>query len=278
MENVYLPYRAEIEEIREESPDVKTFRLDIAQNGNGNGKFKFQPGQFVELSVFGVGESPFGVASPASHEGKLECSIKRLGSVTRAVHEMNEGDFVGVRGPFGNSFPLDEMKGKNVVIVGGGIGLAPLRPLIGDILENREEFRDVTILCGARTVDALIYRDDMEAWKKRDDVNTVVTVDPGGDTPGWDGKVGLIPKVLEELPVTTENSLLVTCGPPIMIHFTLQSAGKMGFQPEQIWTTLERKMQCGFGKCGHCMIGDKYICRDGPVFSYKQIKDFYEAI
>ena len=277
MNNIYLPRFARIDAIVDEAPDTRTFRLAWK---DGDQAFDFVPGQFIEVSVLGAGEAPFCIASAPSPSaaGSFECTIKKLGRVTRAIHELNQGDVLGVRGPFGNGFSADSMKGKNVLIVGGGIGLAPLRPLIGYCLDHLLDFKDVTILYGARSVADLVYKYDLQKWRQVPGVRVELTVDPGGQTPDWDGRVGLVPNVLTEMSPSPEGSVLVTCGPPIMIHYALLAAEKLGFEPGQIVTTLERRMQCGFGKCGHCMIGPAYVCKDGPVFTYEQIKELNEPI
>ncbi len=275
MNNIYIPHNAKVEKIIQETPDVKTYRLSLEGN---NGNFTFQPGQFVELSVYGSGEATFCIASSTSWKDFFECSVKKLGKVTTAIHNLNEGDIVGIRGPYGNQFPTDKIKGKNIVIVGGGIGLAPLRPLIWHCIDNKNDFKNITIIIGSRTADDLSYKEDVKKWEDTPGIKTILTVDSGGETPEWKGKVGLVPAILEEEAPSADNTVLFTCGPPIMIRFVLQSAEKLNFKPDQIITTLERKMQCGFGKCGHCMIGGKYICKEGPVFSYEQIKELNEKI
>lgn len=273
--NIYIPQLATIDSICQETADVKTLRLKI---DGTNGNWAFQAGQFVELSVFGVGESPFCIASSPNWKGYIECSIKRMGKVTNAVHQLNEGDKVGIRGPFGNYFPIEKMKGKNLIIVGGGIGLAPLRPLIWHCIDNKNDFQNITVIAGARTVGDLVYKDDLKKWTSIDGIKTILTVDTGGENAEWKGKVGLLPDIFEQENPSPNNSILVTCGPPVMIKFMLKSAEKLGFIPEQVITTLERRMQCAFGKCGHCMIGGVYVCKEGPVFSYSQIKELYEEI
>jgi len=210
--------------------------------------------------------------SPTRNEF-IECSIKRVGKVTAAFHELNVGDTVGFRGPYGNGFPIEDLRGKNLLFVGGGIGLAPLRSLIQNCLDTRENFSDITILYGARSTGDLVSKDELAEWKGMSGVATVLTVDPGGEDDDWKGKVGFVPTILEEMKPSPDNSVLVTCGPPIMIKFVLASAAKLGFTPEQIVTTLEMKMKCGLGKCGRCNIGPKYICKDGPVFTYAELND-----
>ena len=235
-------------------------------------KFAFQAGQFAEYSILGSGEATFCISSRPTRMDHLEFSVMKAGRVTEAIHELNEGDEIGFRGPYGNWFPLDIMKGKNLVFIGGGIGLAPLRSLIWNVFDNRSDYRNVDIIYGARSPQDLSFKYDLDAWEADDKVNMVTTVDRGDEN--WKGKVGLVPHILEEVNPTPKDTIAITCGPPIMIKFTLLSLDKLGFTPEQIVTTLEMRMKCGIGKCGRCNIGNLYVCKDGPVFTYQQIKDF----
>ncbi len=262
-----------VQRIVEETPDVKTFRLAPVDVADGSWRHAFDSGQFGLFSVFGQGEAPFGLASSPTQVGYIECSIKRQGKVTDAFHALAEGDQVGYRGPYGRGFPYDELVRKNVVFVGGGIGLAPLRSLIWNCLDNRADFGDLIVVYGARSTGDLVYKRELDQWLARSDMQTVLTVDPGGQDEAWRGNVGFVPAVLEEVAPTVENTLVVTCGPPIMIKFVVQSLLKLGFAPEQIITSLEMKMKCGIGKCGRCNIGHLYVCKDGPVFSYAELKD-----
>ncbi len=274
-DNHYLPNLAKVEKITDETPDVKTLKL-VFLDDNLKNVFAYKPGQFIEFSVFGIGEGTFCISSSPTKKGYIECSIKRLGRVTNAIHQLEESEIVGIRGPYGNSFPVEKLKGKNLIFVGGGIGLAPLRSLIWYVIDNRKDYSDITVIYGARSVADLVYKGELAELEKL--VRLVLTVDPGGETKDWKGKIGLVPKILEEVNPSKENSVVITCGPPIMIRFTLMSLDKMNFSPENIITTLERHMQCGIGKCGHCMLGDKYVCKDGPVFTYAQIRELSEEI
>jgi len=192
--------------------------------------------------------------------------------VTNALHRLGVGAEIGFRGPYGNSFPLDDLKGKNLVFVGGGIGLAPLRSLIWNVVDNRDTYNKVVIVYGARTPADLCFRYDLEAWDKDKTINMVTTIDREAE--GWTGKVGMVPNVLGEVAPSAKDAVAIVCGPPIMIRFTFPVLEKLGFRPAQMLTTLEKRMKCGIGKCGRCNIGDVYVCRDGPVFSYEQIKNF----
>ena len=270
MQNIYKPRLMTVEAVTQETSDVKTFRLAF-DNGGGEG-FSFEAGQFGLFSVFGHGEAPFGIASSPTRGPTIECSIKRVGKVTRAFHDLNPSDTIGVRGPYGRGFPIEEMRGKNLLFVGGGIGLAPLRSLLWNCIDRRDEFRGIALVYGARSVDDLVYKRELDEWAEMADVDTVLAVDPGGEDESWTGEVGFVPTVLEKLEPSPENTTVITCGPPIMIKFVLLSLAQMGFKPEQIITTLEMKMKCGLGKCGRCNIGPAYVCKHGPVFSYAELQ------
>ena len=276
----YVPYKMHVEQVTVETPDVQTYRL-VFDDPELADKFTFKAGQFGLYSIFGYGEATFCVASSPTRlsggqeaKGYIECSVKRAGRVTQAFHRLQEGDTIGFRGPYGNSFPIDDMKGKNILFVGGGIGLAPVRSIIQNCLDLRDQFGDITICYGARTVDDLVYKQELEEWKARDDVTTVFTVDPGGETPDWTGQVGFVPAVLGEAKVSSKDAVCILCGPPIMIKFTLPVLiDTHGFAKDKVITTLENRMKCGVGKCGRCNVGNQYVCKDGPVFTCAQIEE-----
>lgn len=268
MENIYSPHLAEIIEIKQETPDVKTFKLKLRDKETEE-SFNYKPGQFVEFSVLGEGEAPFCISNSPTRKSSIECSVKKMGKVTQALHELDIGDTVGIRGPYGNGFPLEELKGKNLLFVAGGIGLAPMRSLINYCLDNRKDYKTITIVNGARTSKDLVYKDEYEIWKKAKDTHLHLTVDCQEEN--WICMVGVVPKVLQEIKPTCKNSIAIVCGPPIMIKFTMPVIMKLGFCAEAIITTLEMKMKCGLGKCGRCNIGHVYICKDGPVFSLAQL-------
>ena len=272
--NVYVPHLAVIEKTIDETYDTRTFHFNF-KDEKLREDFAFESGQFCLLSILGVGEAPFCISSSPTRGDHLECSIRKVGKLTRALHRLGEGAEVGFRGPYGNSFPLDFIQGKNLVFVGGGIGLAPLRSLIWNVIDNREKYGNVDIIYGARSPADLCFTYDLEAWDKGGTVNMVTTVDKGDEE--WTGRVGLVPVVLEEVAPSANNSVAIVCGPPIMIRFTFPALEKLGFTPEQMLTTLEKRMKCGIGKCGRCNIGNLYVCRDGPVFSYAQIKSFVSS-
>ena len=261
----YVPAKMRIERITEETSDTKTFRLNFCDVEQGK-RFEFRAGQFGLYSVFGAGEATFCIASSPTRKEYIECSVKRAGKVTGDLHQCNEGDIIGFRGPYGNWFPIEKMEGKNLLFVGGGIGLAPLRSLIWNCLDERERFADISIIYGARSVADLVYKEELKIWEQMQDVKTLYTVDPGGETAEWQGEVGFVPQVLEKANPGSEDTLVITCGPPIMIKFVLVSLDGLGFSFDSVYTTLENRMKCGVGKCGRCNVGNQYVCKDGPVF------------
>lgn len=269
--NIYLPHLMEVEKITNEAPGVKTFRLKFKNEEEGNA-FEFHAGQFGEYSVFGEGESTFCIASSPTRKGYIECTFRQAGRVTTGLSKLEEGATIGFRGPFGNTFPMDEWKGKNLVFVAGGIALPPMRCVIWNALDLRKNFKDITIVYGAKSVDDLVYKDELTEWAARPDVNLVTTVDPGGETPDWKGEVGFVPSVLEKVAPNSENTVAIVCGPPIMIKFTFPVLEKLGFKDENIYTTLENRMKCGIGKCGRCNVGKLYVCKDGPVFTRTELQ------
>ncbi|MBT9144412.1 MAG: Anaerobic sulfite reductase subunit B [candidate division WS2 bacterium] len=267
IQNPYLPRIASIEKITQETGDIKTFRLVFLE-----GDFHHLPGQFVELSVFGRGEAPISISSFIPGENSLELSVKKMGKVTSYLHSMCEGDKVGLRGPYGNTFPVERIKGQNLLFIGGGIGLAPLRSLIHYSFLKRDDFGKISIIYGARTPADLVFKEELfNIWSNIKNTEVHITVDVA--TNSWQGKVGVVPKILKELNPSPDNTVAFTCGPPIMIKYSLEALNDLNFPEEDTVTTLEMKMKCGIGKCGRCNIGNKYICLDGPVFTLKELKN-----
>ncbi|MEM2226924.1 MAG: FAD/NAD(P)-binding protein [Candidatus Bathyarchaeia archaeon] len=265
----FLPLLAEVAEVRDLTPDIKLLRLSLRE-----GRIDYRPGQFAILSAFGVGEAPFTFAS-LPEEG-LEFAIRRMGTVTNALHNLGPGDLVGIRGPYGNTFPLEDYEGKDIIIIGGGIGIAPLRPLIHWFIKHRGDYGSLLIIYGARTPRDFAFSDEFDAWAGAGGARLELAIDPPG-SPDWRGRVALVPAVVKELKPSPKNSIAITCGPPIMIHYVIEELRALGFSPGQIVTTLEAKMKCGMGKCMRCNVGDKYVCKDGPVFTADQISRLLEA-
>jgi len=273
MRDLFLPTLARIDGFRDETPDTRTFSLQLTDGAAGDG-FSFLPGQFVELSVFGFGEAPFCIASSPTRPEALEVTVRRTGRLTDALHTLAQGDVVGLRGPCGNGFDVASARGHDLLFVAGGIGLPPLRGLIWNVLDERQSFGRVTILYGARTPTDMVYKDELSMWRDRSDVELLLTVDRA--EPGWSDTVGMVPVLFERTELRPNTTLAYVCGPPVMIKFVIQDLLMRGFTADAVISTLERTMQCGVGKCNHCAIGHRYVCRDGPVFTYRQIREMVE--
>ena len=271
--NPLLPKPATIVDIIRETGDVKTFRV-VLDDPEEMAAWSHKPGQTAMVSVFGVGEAMFCLASSPTCRDWLEFSIRRAGKVTSALHQMEPEAKIGVRGPYGNHFPYEAMRGKNLLVIGGGIGLAPLRPLVNFILapENRQHYGNIEVIYGARSYGDLCYKEEVfRVWPQAPGVSVFTTIDAPEE--GWSGHVGFVPAYVEELKPSPENQFVVICGPPVMIRFTLKALGELGFEEKQIYTTLEMRMKCGIGKCGRCNVGARFVCRDGPVFSMAELKE-----
>ncbi len=259
--NPLVPTLGTVFKIVDETPDIKTFYVSTK---DGKKPFTPMPGQLGMFSLVNLGEGMFSVTSQG--ENHLEFAIKKCGMLTDALHEIRPGQTVGIRGPYGNGFPIDKCKGKDMLYIGGGIGLAPVRSLIKYSFEHRDDFGKIDIIYGSRSPADLCFKEDLfENWPKERDAQVHITVDKGDEN--WKGNVGFVPAFLEQINPDPKGKMVVLCGPPIMIKFCLHSLNKMGYTDDQVITTLEMRMKCGIGKCGRCNIGSKYICLDGPLFT-----------
>ena len=274
MVNPYIPYPVRIDEIKTETEDksLKTFKF-VFLNPEDEEKFAYRAGQFAELSIPGLGEIPIGIASSPVEKGFVKFTIFKTGKVTSYLHSMKEGDIMGIRGPLGNWYPWDLLEGKNVVIIGGGFAFTTLRSSIIYMLdpENRKKFKDIHVIYGARSPGMLLYKEELEQWAARDDLNMHITVD-GTDDSEWPHHTGFVPTITEqEAPAGTEDTYAIVCGPPVMIKFTQPVLDKLGYTDDRIIMSLENRMKCGIGMCGRCNIGKEFVCKDGPVFTLKQL-------
>lgn len=264
-----LPQPFTIKKVKAETYDTFTFELS-----NGNGGLSFAPGQFNMLYVFGVGEIPISISGDPGKPETLIHTTRAVGIVTKGMRRLQVGDTIGVRGPYGTSWPVKKAIGNDVVIVTGGIGLAPLRPAMYDIMANREKFGNVVLLYGARSPEDILYLKEIKSWRARLDLNVHVTVDRAvGD---WLGNVGVVTTMIPKAPFDPHNTVALICGPEIMIRFTVLELIKRGVPEEKIFVSMERNMKCGIGFCGHCQFGQEFVCKDGPVFSYPEIKDLLD--
>jgi NAD(P)H-flavin reductase len=263
-----------IDSIRTETDDrsLKTFLLDFERSEHAE-SFRYHPGQFAEISFAGKGEVPIGIASSPTEGKNLAFTINRAGSVTTALHRLRAGDYLGVRGPLGNGFPVDALKGHNLVLISGGFAFTTLRSLAVYVMAtaNRERFGRLTVIYGARRPGLLLYREELKEWQRRNDVDVAVTVDTAEEEDQWAGHVGFVPTVTKEIAPSSENTYALVCGPPIMIKYTLPVLAELGFPHDRILLSLEMRMKCGIGICGRCNIGPKYVCKDGPVFSLAEL-------
>jgi NAD(P)H-flavin reductase len=273
-QNPMLPYLGKLLDVRDLASEIKLFRVELV-NGGGEAFRTSKPGQFAFVSAFGLGEAPFGIANAAGRGSAVDFAVARLGSVTTGLHELGEGDVVGVRGPLGNGFPMDKFRGKNLVVLGGGIGGAPLRPVIQHVLDHRADYGHLTIIWAARRPDLLVFTDEYEEWRAAPDTALHLTVDVPDEN--WKYNTGLITQLLEMVAPSPENAVTITCGPPVMIYHTTNLLAKMGFPLEWNYVTLEARMHCGLGKCGRCNLGEKLICVDGPVFNMVEVGSLLET-
>ncbi len=270
---LYTPMMAKITRIQKMTELEKLFTIELPEGFS----LHHRPGQFLEISVLGVGEAPISISSsPSRSNGSFEICARRVGDVTNALHRMNEGDIIGLRGPFGRGFPFEKLHGKDILFAAGGLGLAPLRSFINQVIDERSAFGRVIILYGARNPKELLFTEELKRWAQSDDLEFHVTVDRGDDD--WDGNVGVITTLFKKISIYPRNTVAAACGPPVMYRFVLMELHAKGISEGNIYLSLERHMKCGVGKCGHCQINDVYACQSGPVFPYSEIKGKEEAL
>lgn len=269
---IYTPNMGKIKKVIEETEDTKTFHIEL-ENKLLRKHFYFDPGEFVLITVFGVGEAPFSISSSPFNKNYFEVTARKVGNVTNALFNLKEGTKVGIRGPYGKGYPMEEFENRNIVLISGGCGLAPLKSLIEYVINKRGCYNNLTLLYGAKTPQDILYEKEISKWKKMKNFDIHLTVDKADEK--WKGNVGVVTKLINKVK-SFENSSVCICGPPIMIKFTIPELKKMGIGEEDIFVSLERKMQCGLGLCCHCNINDVYVCKDGPVFRYWDIKDLGE--
>ncbi|HUV07857.1 MAG TPA: FAD/NAD(P)-binding protein [Spirochaetia bacterium] len=265
--NPYRPIETEVLETVTETPTIRTLRLKPKE------ELTFETGQFIELTILGFGEAPFTPSSNPRTRDIIEVSVMRVGKVTERIHQLKKGETVGLRGPFGNGYPLDSFKGKEVLVVGGGCGFAPLRSLIYEFFNHSGEFKKILFRGGCKTPGEFLYRKEIDEWAKRDDIDVLLTVDRS-DNGDWKGRVGVVTTILDAGDMDCKNGIAILCGPPIMMKFATVKVKEMGFKESNIYLSMEKNMSCGLGKCGHCRLGTYYACKDGPVFRYDQISGF----
>ena len=264
--NPYAPMSARLAAVIQETPTIKTFVVEPER------PLPFLAGQFVQITVPGVGEAPFTPSSSPHEPDRIEVTVLRTGLVTDAMHKLEPGVELGIRGPFGKGYHLESFEGKDLLLVGGGVGLAPLRALIFALLHNLDRYRKVIIKYGARAPQELLFSGSYDRWRVHDRMSFEETIDVPAD--GWTGHVGLVTTLLRDLPIEVDNSVAVSCGPQVMLRFVTLRCLELGYQPSQIWLSMNRRMSCGIGKCGRCNIGPYYLCKDGPDMNYEQVKDY----
>jgi len=264
----YRPMRGKIVEAEMVTDKEKFFRIKL----KGDINLSHEPGQFVMLSIFGFGEAPISICSSPTDKGYFELTVRDAGSLTSALHRLGKGDVVGIRGPFGKGFPVDNMFGFDIIIVAGGLGIVPLRSLIRYIMHNRNDFGNIQILLGCKTPKDMLFRDEAKEWMKRAEIKFNCTVDKAD--PDWKGNAGLITGLIPGVDINPARTYAVAVGPPVMYRFVIAELIKKSIPDHQIVVSLERRMRCGLGKCGHCQMEGTYVCQTGPVFTYNQLKDF----
>ncbi|OIP40645.1 hypothetical protein AUJ95_04340 [Candidatus Desantisbacteria bacterium CG2_30_40_21] len=275
MTNPYLPHLAKIIRIIPQMNDVRLFQIRLEDEGMRN-NFNHRPGQFVMISVLGTGEAPISISSSPTRPWIIELCIRKAGKVTDALFRLKENAVIGLRGPYGNGYFIEKIKGNNLLIIAGGIGMAPLRSLLWYSLDNRDDFKDIILMYGTKTPDEMLFKDELFSLLDREDIKCLLTVDKGTDT--WKANIGFVPKLFDSVNLSPATTYAAICGPPIMYQFVLQKLIECGFSKDRIMMSLERRMQCGIGKCLHCSVGHKYTCTDGPIFTYWDVMNMQEVV
>ncbi len=270
--SVYLPEIAEVVSTQQLTAMDKYIELELKKPG----KFDFNPGQFLQISIFGIGEAPISISSSPLNKNRIGICVRKAGDVTTSIHKLEKGSCLGVRGPLGKGFPVEEMKGRDLLFIAGGLGLAPLRSLINYALEKRDDFAKITILYGAKSPDDILFTEELDLWKSKDDIDLDITVDKSDDI--WPGKSGVITRLIPPLKIKPSTTYALVVGPPIMYKYVLLELQAKQIPDDHIIMSLERRMKCGVGKCGHCQVNGVYVCLEGPVFSYSTLKFLPEAI
>ncbi len=270
--SVYLPEIAEVVSTQQLTAMDKYIELELKKPGD----FDFCPGQFVQISIFGIGEAPISISSSPFNRNRIGICVRKAGDVTSAIHKLEKGSCLGIRGPLGKGFPVEEMKGKDLLFIAGGLGLAPLRSLINFVIEKRDDFAKITILYGTKSPDEILFTEELDLWKAREDIELDITVDKPDDN--WSGKSGVITRLIPPLKIVPSNTYALVVGPPIMYKYVLLELQAKQIPDDHIIMSLERRMKCGVGKCGHCQVNGVYVCLEGPVFSYSTLKFLPEAI
>lgn len=264
-QNIYKPIKAKVEKVIQESPTIKSFVL-IPEH-----EFSFKTGEFIELTLNGCGEAPFTPSSSPLEKKKIEVTVMKTGYVTEKIHALKPGNIVGIRGPFGRGYPLEKFYGKEVVILGGGCGFAPIRSLLYNLMAEKDNFKKVTLCYGAKTPEECIYKPFVDELRKVDKFEIYRSVDKADES--WEEKEGVVTILLDDIKADIPNSVAVVCGPPVMMKFGTFKLLEMGYPEEDVYLSMEKNMSCGLGKCGHCMLGKYFVCKDGPVFTYAEIKN-----
>lgn len=270
MANPLIPHSAVILAVFPENAETSTFTLQFTEEAKRS-QYSFQPGQFNMLSMFGVGEAPISISSDGDNSAAFTHTIRHVGNLTKMFSRLKAGDLIGIRGPYGKGWPLDKAKGKNILIVAGGIGLAPLRPAIYRILGNRGDFGSVEVLYGAKKPGEMLFTRHFDDWSKA--LNVRLTVDDTAGCADWKHGVGAVTKLFDSMDSRPSDTVVMTCGPEIMMKYVVDGLLERSFAPEQIFVSLERKMHCGIRKCGRCQVGTSFVCQDGPVFPYSAVGD-----